>query len=172
MTSRATTAAAALVAALSVLTVSGCTSAGAEQGMESSMPAPASAMPSEPAAESSSAPSGGGGIALGGEELPPGWPEGLPPYVGGQLLSAVVTEDGLNVNASWASDETADQAWAAMDAALRDAGLVPVAETGAESMLIEDETQRSDLYTGSGLEANVVVVKGDQTTVLLNASVL
>ena len=120
----------------------------------------------------SSKPSSGGGIALGGEELPPGWPEGLPPYVGGQLLSAVVTEDGLNVNASWASDESAEDAWAAMDAALREAGLVPVAETGAESMLIEDETQRSDLYTGSGLEANIIVVKGDQTTVLLNASVL
>ena len=76
------------------------------------------------------------------------------------------------MNASWASDESADDAWAAMDAAFREAGLVPVAETGAESMLIEDETQRSDLYTGSGLEANVIVVKGDQTTVLLNASVL
>jgi hypothetical protein len=57
-----------------------------------------------------------------------------------------------------------------MDAALRGAGLVPAAETGAESMLVEDETQRSDLYLGSGLEANLIVVKGNQTTVLLNAS--
>ena len=167
MTPPSTRAAAAILAALSAVAVAGCTSADAEQAITpSSAPAPAS--PS--AAPSQSA--GGGGIALGGEELPPGWPEGLPSYVGGQLLSAVVTEDGLNVNASWASDQSAEDAWAAMDAALRDAGLVPVAETGAESMLIEDETQRSDLYTGNGLEANVIVVKGDQTTVLLNASVL
>lgn len=166
MTSHVTKAAALL--AVLAATLSGCTSAEAESGViPPSASAPATAAPS-------ASPSGtaGGGIALGGEELPPGWPEGLPSYVGGQLLSAVVTEDGLNVNASWASDQTADDAWAAMDAALREAGLVPVAETGAESMLIEDETQRSDLYTGNGLEANVIVVKGDQTTVLLNASVL
>jgi len=167
VTSHATKAT-ALLAVLAATVLSGCTSAEAESGIT-----PASAIAAAPAAPSASpsAPAGGG-IALGGEELPPGWPEGLPSYVGGQLLSAVVTEDGLNVNASWASDESADDAWAAMDAAFREAGLVPVAETGAESMLIEDETQRSDLYTGSGLEANVIVVKGDQTTVLLNASVL
>lgn len=151
---------------------SGCTSADAEtDGGQPASSAPASAESPE-AAGSAPAPSTGGGIALGGEELPPGWPEGLPAYDGGQLLSAVVTEDGRNVNASWASDEPADEAWAVMDAALREAGLVPVAETGADSMLIEDETQRSDLYLGGGLEANLIVVKGDQTTVLLNASVL
>jgi len=167
VTSRATSAA-ALLAILASTILSGCSSGAAEPvGSE-----PAVSSPSTITSAPSSEPSSGGGIALGGEELPPGWPEGLPPYVGGQLLSAVVTEDGLNVNASWASDESAEDAWAAMDAALREAGLVPVAETGAESMLIEDETQRSDLYTGSGLEANIIVVKGDQTTVLLNASVL
>ena len=167
MTPLSTGAAATILAALSAVGLVGCTSAGAEQGSTTSS-ASAPASPSASASESAT----GGGIALGGEELPPGWPEGLPSYAGGRLLSAVVTEDGLNVNASWASDQSADDAWAAMDAALRDAGLVPVAETGAESMLIEDETQRSDLYAGNGLEANIIVVKGDQTTVLLNASVL
>lgn len=155
-----------LALAATALLVAGCSSGAAEPVGSEPAPSSSAALPSP----STEAP--GGGIALGGEELPPGWPEGLPSYVGGQLLSAVVTEDGLNVNASWASDEPADEAWAAMDTALRDAGLVPVAETGAESMLIEDETQRSDLYTGNGLEANIIVVKGDQTTVLLNASVL
>lgn len=103
---------------------------------------------------------------------PQGWPPGLPFYAKGTLLVASVSEDGRNVNASWASNEPADAAWATMDAALRAAGLVPVAETGAESMLIEDEAQRSDLYTGAGLEAELIVVSGDQATVFLNASAL
>ena len=152
-------------AALLGVSLSACTSS-------ASAPVPASptTVPSSPASVASPEASPGGGIALGGDEVPPGWPEGLPVYGGGRLLSAVVTEDGLNVNASWASDESADEAWAAMDAALREAGLVPVAETGAQSMLIEDETQRSDLYVGDGLEANLIVVSGEQTTVLLNAS--
>jgi hypothetical protein len=155
------------VAAALLLTASltACTSSAEDQ-----RPLSASAQSQAPASPDASSSAPGGGIALGGDEVPPGWPEGLPVYAGGRLLSAVVTEDGRNVNASWASDESADQAWAAMDAALRGAGLVPAAETGAESMLVEDETQRSDLYLGSGLEANLIVVKGNQTTVLLNAS--
>jgi hypothetical protein len=39
-------------------------------------------------------------------------------------------------------------------------------------MLIEDATQRNDVYVGAGLEANLVVINGDQATVLLNASLL
>jgi hypothetical protein len=162
---------AALGAAVLSVALAGCGSAaGKAVPSPPDVPSPASESPAS--AAPSPGPADEGGIALGGDELPPGWPEGLPAYQGGTLLSAVVTEDGRNVNASWASTESADSAWAAMDAALRDAGLVPVAETGAESMLIEDETQRNDVYVGAGLEANLVVINGDQATVLLNASLL
>lgn len=161
----------AVGATLLALALAGCGSASGEPAPSSpAVPSTASATPQSPAP--SAEPSADGGIALGGDELPSGWPEGLPAYQGGTLLSAVVTEDGRNINASWASTESADSAWAAMDAALRTAGLVPVAETGAESMLIEDETQRNDVYIGAGLEANLVVINGDQVTVLLNASLL
>jgi hypothetical protein len=84
----------------------------------------------------------------------------------------VVSEDGLNVNAVWSTEATADDAWAEMDASLRAEGFVPSAEAGGEDMLIEDETMRNDLYVKDGLEANVIVLDGEQVSVLLNASVL
>ena len=149
-------------AALGALLLAGCSSGSAEAGgTAGGSTAPASEAPASPSAPAAVA-----------DGAPPGWPPGLPFYAEGTLLVASVSEDGRNVNASWASNESADTAWATMDAALRAAGLVPVAETGAESMLIEDETQRSDLYTGAGLEAELIVVSGDQATVFLNASAL
>jgi hypothetical protein len=114
----------------------------------------------------------GGGIALGGSELPPGWPPGLPSYEGGTLISAVVSDDGLNINAVWQSEDTPDGAWAQMDAALRKNGFLPSAEAGGEDMLVQDETMRNDVYVSDTLEVSVTVVEGEATGVLLNASKL
>lgn len=83
-----------------------------------------------------------------------------------------MSEDGLNVNAVWSTQATADEAWAEMDAALRADGFVPSAEAGGESMLVEDDTMRNDLFVKDGLEANLIVLDGEQVSVLLNASVL
>ena len=45
-----------------------------------------------------------------------------------------------------------------------------VLDVGADDMLVEDETQKSDNYVKDGFEVNLVVVPGVQTGVLLNAS--
>jgi hypothetical protein len=154
-----------LILATGALT--GCSSSAADESAPTpGMPSAASAAPSAPSAD----PSGGGGIALGGDELPPGWPDGLPAYEGGTLISAVVSDDGLNVNAAWNTDATPEVAWADMDAALRAEGFVTVGEAGQPSMLVEDESMKSDNYVREGFEVNLVVVPGVQTGVLLNAS--
>ncbi len=126
------------------------------------------AIPATPSAEQAE----GGGIALGGDELPPGWPADLPAYTGGRLVSAVVTDDGLNINAVWGTAASPEEAWADMDARLRAAGFLPSGESGGEDMRLADDSMTSDVYTRGSLEANLIVVSGDETSVLLNASQL
>lgn len=130
--------------------------------------------PSTAASSSASAPvaSPGALSSSAAEGLPEGWPSGLPYYQDGRPLSVVISEDGLNVNAAWASEQTADDAWAAMDAALRDRGFVLSSEAGGEDMLVQDATMRSDYYLREGFEVNLVVLPGEETTVLVNASQL
>jgi hypothetical protein len=125
-------------------------------------------------AEASAAPESATAEAPGDEsaDLPDNWPAGLPPYEGGRLVSVIISDDGLNVNAVWGSDATAQDAWAAMDTALRDEGFAPTRETGGEDMLVEDETMKSDYYLRDTFEVNLVVLPGEQTTVLVNASQL
>lgn len=123
-------------------------------------PSAPAALPSLPAADESASP------------LPEGWPSGLPGYEGGTIISAVVSEDGSAINAVWSTQESADDAWAAMEAALRAAGFQTSGEAGGADMLIEDDTMRNDVFVADGLEANVIVLDGEQVSVLLNASVL
>ena len=59
-----------------------------------------------------------------------------------------------------------------MDGRLRALGYVTSAESGGEDMLVEDDTQRSDYYVRDGYEVNLVVIAGDQTTVMVNGSAL
>lgn len=162
---------AAAVAALlvSVPLMAACSGA-ADQSAPSSSAASSgpTSPPATPSAESS--PEADDGAAA--SDLPEDWPDGLPAYEGGRILSISISDDGLNVNAAWASDETAEDAWATMDAALRERGLTLTSEAGGEDMLVQDETMRSDYYVGGGFEANLVVLPGEQTTVLLNASQL
>lgn len=161
MTRSATLTAGALLLVVGAGVLTACSSAD---------PVPTASAASTPAGSSS--PAGEGGIALGGTELPPGWPEVLPSFEGGTLVSASVSDGGRNVNAVWGTDSTPAEAWAAMDAALREQGFVPVGETGVASMLIEDATMKTDDYVRDGFEANLVVLTGEQTSVLLNASQL
>ncbi|MBI1350761.1 MAG: hypothetical protein GC156_06560 [Actinomycetales bacterium] len=112
----------------------------------------------------------GDGIAIGGTDLPEGWPADLPAYPGGTVLSATVLDGGETVNATWSSDDPADTAWATVDSALRAKGFVPVSELGEESQFIQDDTQTTDTYRSDTYEVNMVVVAGEQTTIFLNAS--
>lgn len=164
---------AALAAGVVVLGLAGCSSAA--EGSDAVASTPSASAPS-PAAPSPGGPTPSALPALPDAEqtspLPAGWPAGLPGYAGGTIISAVVSEDGLNVNAVWSTQATADEAWAEMDAALRAEGFVLSAEAGGEDMLVEDDTMRNDLYVKAGLEANVIVLDGEQVSVLLNASVL
>lgn len=102
--------------------------------------------------------------------VPPEWPAEIPGYVGGSILAATVTPDGLNVNGSWATPTPADAAWAQMDARLRALGYVTTAEASGEDQLVDSGDQRSDYFVKSGAEVNLVVIPGKQTTVMVNGS--
>ena len=112
----------------------------------------------------------GDGLAIGGTGLPENWPEAVPSYPDGSVLSAAVLDGGATINASWATSDSAEAAWQTVDGSLRDRGFLPVGELGQESQFLQDETQTTDTYRNDSYEVNVVVVAGEQTTVLLNAS--
>ncbi len=157
----------AIVLAAAVgLTASGCTSADESAGSGSG----SGSVSPQATTSAASTEDANGEIVLGGTDLPEGWPPEVPAYDGGTVLSAVVLDDGGTVNASWASDEDALAAWTGMDTALREAGFTPVGELGEESQFVQDETQTTDTYRSDTFEVNVVVVPGEQTTVLVNAS--
>lgn len=154
------------VAALS-LAVAGCAGGTSAESTSAASSAASSSVASP--APSGSLPTG---LPTPDPNLPPEWPAAIPGYQDGRLLSAVVSEDGRNVNGAWATESSAEDAWAAMDAALRSGGYVTSAEAGAGDQLVADDTQRSDLYVRDGYEVNVVVIPGDQTTVMVNGSAL
>lgn len=154
---------------LAALLLGGCSTASGESAGVASPSQPAvpaaSPSPSAPAVLPSIDPGANPG-------LPPEWPSAIPGYPDGRLLSAVTSEDGRNVNGAWVADTTPQEAWAAMDARLRAAGFVTSAEAGGEDMLVEDANQRSDYYTRDGFEVNLVVLPGEQITILVNGSAL
>ena len=137
----------------------------------SSAPAAASsAAPALPSLEPSAAPEGGG-ITLGGSDLPEQWPVELPAYTGGQLMTAVVSDDQLAINATWSTDAALSDAFAAMETALLASGFLPTSQTGGADMLIETADLSSNDYSSDAFDVNLTVVAaGEQATVMLNAS--
>lgn len=118
-----------------------------------------------------SAPDDGGGVALGGSDLPEQWPVELPSFTGGQLMTAVVSDDQLAINATWSTDTELAEAFAAMEAALLANGFLPTSQAGGEDMLVETADLSSNDYTSAAFDVNLTVVTaGDQATVMLNAS--
>jgi hypothetical protein len=151
------------------LTLSACSSGGT---------ADAATPPGTPVGTTPTAPSiapspstGQGGISLGGGALPDGWPAGLPAYDGGTLASAVVSDDGRNINAAWTDDIAMADAFASMEAALAAAGFTSSSAAGGADMLIETADMTSNDYVSDGFEVNVTVAPYEGgITVMLNAS--
>ena len=160
------TGAAAATLALAALVVAGCSSGATSQVATAASSPAASASPSTGTGTLPTA------LATPDPGLPENWPVAIPGYQDGRLLTAVVSEDGRNVNGTWATEASAADAWSAMDARLRSLGYVTAAESGGEDMLVADDTQRSDYYVRDGYEVNIVVIAGDQTTVQVNGSAL
>jgi hypothetical protein len=156
-----------VLAVAATVAISGCSSgdSNSDSGTTASAATEASQRASSPAESAEP-----GDVAIGGASVPDSWPAEVPPYAGGTLMTAVVLDDGGTINASWATDQDADAAWADMDAQLRDRGYVPVGDLGEESLYINDETQITDTYRSDSFEVNIVVVRGEQATVFVNAS--
>lgn len=146
---------AALVAASATLLITGCS---ADSGSAGADPAGASASDM------------GSSVVIGGDELPEAWPDALPSFPGGVLVSAAVSEGGTEINAVWHSADPLALTWDRMDATLREAGFVPTGETGGPDASIADDTMIVDVYTGAGFEVSASALAGDPVTVLLNAS--
>lgn len=146
-----------------LLAVTACSSGDSTDGTQTTPPASAS---------SAASPEGSmpeGDVTIGGE-LPDSWPDEVPAYTDGKLLTAVVLDNGGTLNASWATDQDSDAAWSTVDAQLRDAGFVPVGDLGEESLYVSDDTQITDTYRSDAFEVNVVVARDDQPTVFINAT--
>lgn len=142
---------AAVAGTLFAVSATGCAGAG-----EQPAPAPTSA----PAAD----------IAIGSDGgLPSSWPTALPTPAHADIVTVVVADDGATVNAVWRTDQAPDAAWDALRTALVAAGFRPSEAAGADQYVRTPE-QITDTFVGDEYEVNVVVVVGDQTTIMLNAS--
>jgi len=104
-------------------------------------------------------------------DLPDIWPAELPSYVGGQLSTVTISEDGEAINATWSDDASRQDAFDAMASALATRGYLPTSETGGQDMLIVTDEMITNDFSGPDFDVNVTVVTvGDQATVMLNAS--
>lgn len=157
---------AALTIAAAAALLAGCASGDAGEPV---VPTTAPVATSAPSSQAGTLPTA---VPSADPNLPENWPVAIPGLPGGRLLSAVVSEDGRAVNGTWATDAPPAEVWAEMDARLRSLGYVTSAESGGENLLVEDESQRSDYFVRDGYEVNLVVIAGDQTTVLVNGSAL
>ena len=161
----------AVVACASAL-VASCSSAGADPQAAGVTAASATTTPGQPSA---SAPPSVEVLppspAPADPDLPDIWPAELPSYVGGQLSTVTISDDGVAINATWSDDASRQDAFATMESALAAGGYLPTSEAGGEDMLITTDEMISNDYTGADFDVNVTVVTvGDQATVMLNAS--
>jgi hypothetical protein len=167
---------AALLSGVGLL--SGCTSAAGEPeggapttAAASPAPGPSSTVESPAASPAPSVEVLPPSAAPADPDLPDIWPAELPSYVGGQLSTVTISDDGAAINATWSDDASRQDAFDAMASALVSSGYRPTSETGGEDMLIVTDELITNDFTGPDFDVNVTVVTvGDQATVMLNAS--
>jgi hypothetical protein len=152
------------LALATLLAVTACSSGDSTAGDDTAPPSASASLAASPEASMPE-----GDVTIGGD-LPDSWPAEVPAYADGTLLTAVVLDDGGTLNASWGTDQDADAAWSTLDTDLRARGFLPVGDLGEESLFVSDDTQITDTYRSDAFEVNVVVARGDQATVFINAS--
>lgn len=91
-----------------------------------------------------------------GSTIPDTWPEGVPLYMGGQLVFATVQAEGT-ASALWETDESVEAAVASYDDALQAAGYSLDQEASMAGAQMRT-------YSGNNLMVNVTVAEGDGVT--------